>query len=189
MAWYTNYGHTMAKSIILWAHIQDPIPKANEFKGLVFCKNIWNDGWFMENTPNAQKFIWPSCLSKPKILGFPWKKALLGIHSPWLGNITCTHYSLSDNLSSCVGRTNTGFSRTPPFSTIPNKGSFFNYFNQICTHPLLSFVSDLFLKHRRYYTVFWGSPIKGVRPSLYAILVFLFSKAGVFISPTSVFVL
>ena len=48
-----------------------------------------------------------------------------------LGNITCTHYSLSDNLSSCVGRTNTGFSRTPPFSTIPNKGSFFNYFYQI----------------------------------------------------------
>ena len=84
-----------------------------------------------KNTPNAPKYICPNCLSKLQILGFPWKKALLGVRSAWFGNITCTHYSLSDNLSSCVGRTNTGFSRTPPFSTIPYKGAFLNYVDKI----------------------------------------------------------
>ena len=35
-----------------------------------------------ENTLNAQKFICPNCLSNPKILGFWWKKASLGVRSP-----------------------------------------------------------------------------------------------------------
>ena len=34
-----------------------------------------------ENTP---KFICPNCLPKPKSLGFWWKKASLGVRSPWL---------------------------------------------------------------------------------------------------------
>ena len=38
-----------------------------------------------ENTPNAPKFIRPICLSKPKNLGFHWRKASLGVRSPWFG--------------------------------------------------------------------------------------------------------
>ena len=37
-----------------------------------------------KNTPNAPKFIFAICLPKPKSLGFQWKKASLGAHSPWL---------------------------------------------------------------------------------------------------------
>ena len=36
-----------------------------------------------ENTPNAPKFICPSFLLKPKSLEFWWKKATLGVRSPW----------------------------------------------------------------------------------------------------------
>ena len=36
-----------------------------------------------ENIPNAPKCICPNCLSKPKSLGFRWKKASLGVRSPW----------------------------------------------------------------------------------------------------------
>ena len=36
-----------------------------------------------ENTLNAQKIICPNCLPKPKILGFWWRKALLGVRSPF----------------------------------------------------------------------------------------------------------
>ena len=36
-----------------------------------------------ENTPNAPEFICPICPPKPKSSGFKWKKASLGIRSPW----------------------------------------------------------------------------------------------------------
>ena len=36
-----------------------------------------------QNTPNAPKFIYPNCLPKPKSFGFQWKKASLGVGSPW----------------------------------------------------------------------------------------------------------
>ena len=69
------------------------------YKGLVFCRN---NGWLMENMdkgltvpkwvlinqpkipPNAPKFIFPNCLPKPKNFVFWWKKASLGVCSPWL---------------------------------------------------------------------------------------------------------
>ena len=38
-----------------------------------------------ENTLNAPEFICPICLLKPNSSGFQWKKALLGVHSPWSG--------------------------------------------------------------------------------------------------------
>ena len=37
-----------------------------------------------ENNPNAPEFICPICLPKPKSSGFQWKKASLGVHSPWI---------------------------------------------------------------------------------------------------------
>ena len=37
-----------------------------------------------ENTPNAPEFICPICLPKPKSSGFQWKKASLGVCSPWI---------------------------------------------------------------------------------------------------------
>ena len=36
-----------------------------------------------ENTPNDPKFICPICLPKLKSSGFHWKKASLGVLSPW----------------------------------------------------------------------------------------------------------
>ena len=36
-----------------------------------------------ENTPNAAEFNCPICLSKPKSSWFQWKKASLGVRSPW----------------------------------------------------------------------------------------------------------
>ena len=33
--------------------------------------------------PNAPEFICPICLPKPKSSGFQWKKALLGVRSPY----------------------------------------------------------------------------------------------------------
>ena len=75
---FTDYGHTKAKSLILWAQIQIPIPNIYlecGYKGLVFCKN---NGWIFgkhgqgctkmganssaENSPNAPEFICPICL-------------------------------------------------------------------------------------------------------------------------------
>ena len=49
-----------------------------------------------ENTPNAPKFICPICLPKPKSLGFQWKKASLGVCSPWANamQIYCRHSPL-----------------------------------------------------------------------------------------------
>ena len=35
-----------------------------------------------DNTPNASKFICSNCLPKPNRLGYLWKKASLGVHSP-----------------------------------------------------------------------------------------------------------
>ena len=84
-----DYGHTMAKS--------QNKNLGFGYKGLVFCRN---NGWLMENidkglgtkmgvdklaknTPNAPKRICPNCLPKPKSLGFLWKKASLGVRSPW----------------------------------------------------------------------------------------------------------
>ena len=37
----------------------------------------------VENTPNAPESIWPICLPKPQSSGFQWKKASLGVHTPW----------------------------------------------------------------------------------------------------------
>ena len=36
-----------------------------------------------ENTPNAPELICLICLLKPKCSGFQWKKASLGVRSPW----------------------------------------------------------------------------------------------------------
>jgi hypothetical protein len=36
-----------------------------------------------ENTPNAPEFIYPIGLPKPKSSGFQYKKASLGVRSPW----------------------------------------------------------------------------------------------------------
>ena len=33
--------------------------------------------------PNAPEIICPICLAKPKSSGFQWKKASLGVRSPW----------------------------------------------------------------------------------------------------------
>ena len=33
---------------------------------------------------NTTEFICPICLPKPKSSGFQWKKASLGVRSPWL---------------------------------------------------------------------------------------------------------
>ena len=45
------------------------------------CTKIGADS-LVKNTPNAPKFICPICLLKPKSLGFQWKNASLGVHSP-----------------------------------------------------------------------------------------------------------
>ena len=39
-----------------------------------------------ESTPNAPEFICTICLHKPKSSGFQWKKASLGVHSPFMMN-------------------------------------------------------------------------------------------------------
>ena len=44
-----------------------------------------------ENIPNAPNCIRPNCLSKPKSLGFRWKKVSLGVQSPW-SPIYCSHH-------------------------------------------------------------------------------------------------
>ena len=36
-----------------------------------------------KNLPNPPEFICPICLPKPKSSGFQWKKASLGVRSPW----------------------------------------------------------------------------------------------------------
>ena len=44
-----------------------------------------------ENTPNVPNFISQNCLPKPKIFGFLWKKASLGVRSlciVWLSDLT-----------------------------------------------------------------------------------------------------
>ena len=52
----------------------------NMDKGL--CTKMGTDS-SAENTPNAPEFICPICLPKPKSLWFQWKKASLGVRSPW----------------------------------------------------------------------------------------------------------
>ena len=52
----------------------------NMDKGLKLLTKMSADKLF-ENTPNAPKVICPNCLPKPK---FGWKKASLGVRSPWL---------------------------------------------------------------------------------------------------------
>ena len=84
------------------AQIQISIPPKNlgfGYEGLVSCRN---NSWLIKkngqgthstkkgadklakNFLNAPKIICPNCCPKPKSLGFRWKKALLGVHSPWL---------------------------------------------------------------------------------------------------------
>ena len=80
------------------AQIQIPIPNKYlgcGYKGLIFCRN--NGGKHgqrthstkmgadksTQNTPNAPKFICSICLLKPKSSGLEWKKASLGVRSPW----------------------------------------------------------------------------------------------------------
>ena len=55
-----------------------------------------------KNTPNAPKFISPNCLPKPKSLGFRWKKASLGVHSPWLPSLVYCGKVLTFSLSVCL---------------------------------------------------------------------------------------
>ena len=43
-------------------------------------RNRWSKKSLGQNYP---KFICPNCLPKPKSLGFWWKKASLGVRSPW----------------------------------------------------------------------------------------------------------
>ena len=83
----TDYGHTMAKYLILCGPNSNPNPNRYlgfGYRGLVFCRN--NNGIMenmdkglstkiganklAENTPNAPKFICPNCLPKLKRLGF-----------------------------------------------------------------------------------------------------------------------
>ena len=47
------------------------------------CIKIGADS-LAENSPNYPEFICPTCLPKPKSSGFQWKKASLGVRSPWL---------------------------------------------------------------------------------------------------------
>ena len=83
----TDYGHTMAKSLILCGQNSNPNKYLGfGYNGLVFCRN---NGSLMENmdkglivhtkmsadksfenTPNAPKFISPNCLPKSKSSGF-----------------------------------------------------------------------------------------------------------------------
>ena len=44
-----------------------------------------------ENTPNASEFICPICLPKPKSSVFQWKKASLGVRSPWVNALFRDH--------------------------------------------------------------------------------------------------
>ena len=60
------------------------------YKGLVFCRN---NGWIMENMDKGltvtkwvlivQQKIHQKSSPKPKSSGFQWKKASLGVRSPW----------------------------------------------------------------------------------------------------------
>ena len=50
-----------------------------------------------ENTPNAPEFICPICLTKPKSFGFQWKKASLGVRSPYE-----LAYLFKDSLSQAI---------------------------------------------------------------------------------------
>ena len=83
---YTDYGHTMVKSLILCGPNSNPNKYLGfGYKGLVFCRN--ND-WLIENMDKGltvQKWvlinclkmpktcICPNCLPKSKRLGFWWK--------------------------------------------------------------------------------------------------------------------
>ena len=50
-------------------------------KGLTVPKISANS--LAENTLNAPEFICPICLPKQKSSGIQWKKASLGVRSPW----------------------------------------------------------------------------------------------------------
>ena len=85
----TDYGHTMAKSLILYDPISQ-IPLPNKQLGFVFSfflemktsdKGLTVPKW-PENTENFPKCICPNCLPKLKSLGFQWKKDSLYVHSP-----------------------------------------------------------------------------------------------------------
>ena len=54
----------------------------NMDKELTVCTKMGADS-VAENSQNAPEFIWPICLPKPKSSGFQWKKASLGVRSPW----------------------------------------------------------------------------------------------------------
>ena len=45
-----------------------------------------------KNTPKAPEFICSTCLLKPKSSEFQWKKASLGVRSPWL-QVQAQYYS------------------------------------------------------------------------------------------------
>ena len=88
----TNYGHTMAKSLIICGPDSNLKSQINIFDlDLVFCEN---NGWLMENmdkgltVPKLVLINWTKIpqmpkkiLPKPKSLGFRWKEASLG--GPW----------------------------------------------------------------------------------------------------------
>ena len=54
-----------------------------------------------ENALNSPKFIYPICLSKAKSSGFQWKKASLGIRSPWFHNSIADRTFLQKRKKNC----------------------------------------------------------------------------------------
>ena len=91
-----NYGHTEAKSLILCG---PKIPNIYLGCGCTELVYYRNSGSIMENkgvstkmgadnlaesTPNAPKSVSPICLPKPRSSEFQWKKASLGVPSPWI---------------------------------------------------------------------------------------------------------
>ena len=103
----TNYGHLMAKSLILCSPNSNPKPKwifgMWSYKGLVFCRN---NGWMMKNMDKGLTFpkwmliIWhkipqmPQTLStqfvcpSPKVLDFNEKEVSWDVPSPCLEGYT-----------------------------------------------------------------------------------------------------
>ena len=92
----TDYGHTMAKSLIICSPNSNlnsnpnPIPKKYLGFGYTQTLSVFrNNGrkhgqvpkWVLINCLkiplNAPKFICPNCLPKPKSFGFRWKKGFI----------------------------------------------------------------------------------------------------------------
>ena len=72
----TDYGHKKAKFLIF-------LQLNNRKHGQgTHCTEMGADR-LAKNNPNAPKFTRSTCLPMPKSSGFHWKKASLGVSSPW----------------------------------------------------------------------------------------------------------